>query len=776
MPIATDRLSKLQILKLIQAVNEKDHDKIVKLIDNGIPDLVNFAEPSHGRTGLHLAACANDDATIKHLISYGADCDQTDLEGRTPYMKAAEYGHVQALKALLEGALDPDLSLRDLDGNNICNYCLHATKRHQECLNLAIKYGANVHVCDNDGSSLLSKATSEGLDKGVKTLLNAGVEVNQQNESTGKSALHIACEKGLEECARLLLKFNANPNCYNFKNVSAAHSASANGHLSVLQILSGYGADFNVLDAKRNTPMHLAADKGYGAVCKYLGQRGCLATAKNADGKLARVIAKDNEHKEALKECKKAEKNKGTKPGTQVEVVKFYDWMIENKTQLEVDVHDYDTETEGQRSGKIPTQDFISVLRANKSPLNEDKLQSILKPHDPQQSGKIDYELFFTAKKFINKQFLLDGGKKKKGGGSAKGKGKKGKTKIEMPICVKEEIERQKSGGPLLNYVEKKELLTDFTRFNKDNPPLHPIQDDSVWYCPKSGARFIHINEVIKYNDRESMKAAVKDGLDLDQKDKFYKTPLMMACLEGNLQMARYLVSHGANVNEMDSFKWTALHFACHSGQKDLVELLINNGAQMDTQSINGGTPIMRAIESSKCDVVQFMIDNGAKIQLENKKGSTALDIAFAYADPRIIEIVQKRWDQLPPPIDKRKKGGKASPKKRTRSAKTTSSTNRVSMPEIRLTKSQQNMKYEDHRETSAVIKAATAIANGASLDKDISYTPKRAWLPEPTTKELLGERQDNRERYGYEVDFVDYQPPFQSHITEMVSKIDITS
>ena len=38
---------------------------------------------------------------------------------------------------------------------------------------------------DNDGSSLLSKATSEGLDKAVKTLLNAGVEVNQQNEVRG---------------------------------------------------------------------------------------------------------------------------------------------------------------------------------------------------------------------------------------------------------------------------------------------------------------------------------------------------------------------------------------------------------------------------------------------------------------------------------------------------------------------------------------------------------------------------------------------------------------
>jgi len=35
----------------------------------------------------------------------------------------------------------------------------------------------------------------------------------------------------------------------------------------------------------------------------------------------------------------------------------------------------------------------------------------------------------------------------------------------------------------------------------------------------------------------------------------------------------------------------------------------------------------------------------------------TALDIAQSYADPRIVEIVQNRLEQLPPPIDKRKRG-----------------------------------------------------------------------------------------------------------------------
>ena len=51
-----------------------------------------------------------------------------------------------------------------------------------------------------------------------------------------------------------------------------------------------------------------------------------------------------------------------------------------------------------------------------------------------------------------------------------------------------------------------------------------------------------------------------------------------------------------------------------------------------------------------------FRLVFSAKVQLENKKGHTALDVAKAYADPRVIAIVQKRWDEIPPPVDKKKR------------------------------------------------------------------------------------------------------------------------
>ena len=56
------------------------------------------------------------------------------------------------------------------------------------------------------------------------------------------------------------------------------------------------------------------------------------------------------------------------------------------------------------------------------------------------------------------------------------------------------------------------------------------------------------------------------------------------------------------------------------------------------------------------CDII-FLFR--AKVQVENKKGHTALDIAKAYADPRVLQVVQKRWDEIPPPVDKKKKKGK---------------------------------------------------------------------------------------------------------------------
>ena len=68
-----------------------------------------------------------------------------------------------------------------------------------------------------------------------------------------------------------------------------------------------------------------------------------------------------------------------------------------------------------------------------------------------------------------------------------------------------------------------------------------------------------------------------------------------------------------------------------------------------------------------------------------------------------------------------------------------------------------------------SILRAASALAGGLDEQEDITYTPKKAWTAQPTTQELLQEKEVKRERFGWEVDFPDFQMPFQQNVSKKV-------
>ena len=86
-----------------------------------VDDFVWNAEPENGETGLHLAACKNNEKMISFLLDLGASPNMVDLKGRSPAMRAAEFGHTQALTLLAEA--DTDLSCKEV-GNRFLVYSL----------------------------------------------------------------------------------------------------------------------------------------------------------------------------------------------------------------------------------------------------------------------------------------------------------------------------------------------------------------------------------------------------------------------------------------------------------------------------------------------------------------------------------------------------------------------------------------------------------------------------------------------------------------------------
>ncbi len=180
-----------------------------------------------------------------------------------------------------------------------------------------------------------------------------------------------------------------------------------------------------------------------GKSCRFLATRGCNPKVKNLEGDTPKVIAKDRKAKDASKNIRKGEKqyNKLSKQTTDSGginwSIRLYDYMYEHTERVKnlFAINDQD------QIGKITRESFVQVISDEGFQAlveSSDEMEKLIKSHE-KAKDQIDYELFLTGKKYINKQFLISSFEKKKKKKKKKGKGKKGKTKIIMPICILDE-------------------------------------------------------------------------------------------------------------------------------------------------------------------------------------------------------------------------------------------------------------------------------------------------------------------------------------------------
>ncbi|MDD3785111.1 MAG: ankyrin repeat domain-containing protein [Porticoccaceae bacterium] len=117
--------------------------------------------------------------------------------------------------------------------------------------------------------------------------------------------------------------------------------------------------------------------------------------------------------------------------------------------------------------------------------------------------------------------------------------------------------------------------------------------------------------------------------VDVNAKSLVGETPLMLAAIGGDLELARRLIVHRkAEVNQPG---WTALHYAASSkspASVDMVHLLLEHHAYIDAESPNRTTPLMMAAQYGLPEVVTLLLDQGADPSLRNDKGLTAIDFA----------------------------------------------------------------------------------------------------------------------------------------------------
>lgn len=126
-------------------------------------------------------------------------------------------------------------------------------------------------------------------------------------------------------------------------------------------------------------------------------------------------------------------------------------------------------------------------------------------------------------------------------------------------------------------------------------------------------------------------------------------TELMIACQDGNLAAARFLLDHNANPNLGKHNGSTALFKASQNGHIDACRMLIQAGAHIDARFSSGATPLGAAASSGYEAIVRLLLSMDADSTVVAKDGMTPTDMARHKEHRAIVALLAEPLVDPPP-------------------------------------------------------------------------------------------------------------------------------
>jgi len=110
-----------------------------------------------------------------------------------------------------------------------------------------------------------------------------------------------------------------------------------------------------------------------------------------------------------------------------------------------------------------------------------------------------------------------------------------------------------------------------------------------------------------------------------------YYMVIYLAALQGNIEAVKQHIGAGSNLNERDAYGSTPLIVAATFGKTDVAKALIEAGADLDARNNDGATALHAAALLCRTEIVGALLDKGANKDLTDNLGNTPLE---SVADP----------------------------------------------------------------------------------------------------------------------------------------------
>lgn len=284
---------------LHRAVTAEDLDAVRLLLDFGAkPNASTFFMK---RTPLDpVTALGRGEVVAGLLLTYqqsrngpkgdDVDVDSKDDEGWTPLSWAAQTGHVEIVRLLLEMGLDVKAEEK-----------FRETALHRAAANAALtvarlllEKGADIEAKTSEGWTALQVAAKGGHEAIVRLLLENGADIEAKT-SDGWTALQVAAKGGHEAVVWLLLENRADIEAKTYNGWTALNRAAVEGHEAVVRLLLENGADVEAKNSDGWTALEEtaldeaaldeAAKNGHEAVATVTGEEGRMLMLTPIDGR-----------------------------------------------------------------------------------------------------------------------------------------------------------------------------------------------------------------------------------------------------------------------------------------------------------------------------------------------------------------------------------------------------------------------------------------------------------------------------------------------------------
>ncbi|XP_046658521.1 poly [ADP-ribose] polymerase tankyrase-2-like [Homalodisca vitripennis] len=273
-----DRIVELdgEQVTLLQLAVSLYNFKIVRLLlENGAdPDK---SAPATGETALHVAARARPlerrklialQSTLYTLIARGASLETTRNDGFTPLQVAILYRRYDAARILIIGGSRLNSTIERGEFRGRTSFHLAASSLDVDLIDLCLKYGADVNVCD-----------SHGIDPPASTLMAAIYDFKDKGVDNSKVVVEILkmFTRGIEK----IVAAGAEVRCCSLGTPFPLHYIASKGDARIVRILLSGGVQTNRLDKSGETALHKVASMGYVDCCRLLLEYGAIYNYKS---------------------------------------------------------------------------------------------------------------------------------------------------------------------------------------------------------------------------------------------------------------------------------------------------------------------------------------------------------------------------------------------------------------------------------------------------------------------------------------------------------------